>query len=401
MADTDSSGAVSSVWDRNLSNALPRTPTQPEPAPDHPQQHPQQPFVLYHISTKPKKQALTEHPSASSGTVSTHLVLVEYDGIYVLALEVQVYRSPLHTTLFVSKADSTGFCKLNLRVLVSAILRVLLTATARPEIPTRICLFARAQPQYLFPDSGSNGFKHVLSDRQLIRWWIKTLDPLLSLFTPPPLARLLIPGADKAELKPALQSSSALWSAGHIFHTDTSSLAIETVPNFPDDPKSRFLDSLAAENRGRETTVAHFFDELQMRQEFLLGFVVGIIGVEGVISCSSSSSSSSSSSEDEHLGAVVEMKTYTRIHDAIVTGNYGSIRDTRNATAAVRMAMPEGSRFEIMGTLVGEEQSRKKTEPVKTPAVNVMSGMMVRKRAKPPRDVATAPEQTKKAKIEE
>lgn len=41
-----------------------------------------------------------------------------------------------------------------------------------------ISLFARAQSQYLFPGSADHGKKHVLDDRQLIRWWARVLDPL-------------------------------------------------------------------------------------------------------------------------------------------------------------------------------------------------------------------------------
>ncbi|KAK9378318.1 histone acetylation protein-domain-containing protein [Kockiozyma suomiensis] len=381
MDNSDASRTFASVWNRHLSNALPRIPSQPEHKSSE-----QQPFVLHHLSAKPKKQALTES-SSTSDTLTTHLLMLGYDGVYILALELLVYRSAFYTTLFVSKADSTGFLKLNIRLVITSILRTFILSISRKDIPTRICLFARAQPQYIFPDSGTNGFKHVLTDRQLTEWWIRALDSLLCIFNNPK-ARLHIPGAEKGDIKYVLRKVSSAWSAGHIFDANLTELAVNKIPNFPDDPKSRFIDSISAENRDSDTSVSQFFDELQMRQEFRLGFVVGIIGVEGIIA---------NPTDLELQGAIVESKIYTRIHDAIVTGHYGNLKDARNATAAVYKVMPEGAMFEIKGSLENDKES-KKVEAKKEPVVNVIGGMMVRKRAKPSH--VSVSEEFKKAKTE-
>ena len=133
-----------------------------------------------------------------------------------------------------------------------------------------LSLFARAQDQYLFPGSIENSSKHILNDRQLVKWWCRTLDPVLrkrsrsgrdaqnhSIIDSN--AYLIVPGHDARETAAFFPPSAGddpaeaqAWQNVHPlrdiapyppFSTPPRSL----IPHFPDDPKSRFLLDLDEE----------------------------------------------------------------------------------------------------------------------------------------------------------
>ncbi|KAJ8103967.1 histone acetylation protein-domain-containing protein [Lipomyces tetrasporus] len=370
------------------------------------------PFVIHHIATKPQKHALTQEPQKSekgkgkrsiSTQLSTHFLTLTYDGLHVLALELLVYRSSPSTdqgetenesltTIFVSKADSSGYfnsgredVRLNIGAIVTQILTIFIQTLARPNIPIRLCLFARAQPQYIFPESGRNKQKHVLSDRGLVKWWIRVTSPLLSVFSELKSARLCVPGAEPGEIKsfllPDPETKKLLWKEGHIFCADgdrDNQPAVRHIPSFPDDPKSRFLDFLVAEGRDGITTVNQFFAELQVRQEFLLGFVAAIIGIEGLVDKNANDTST-------FACPVVENKVYSKIHDAIVTSDYSTETLARNATAKFIEALPKSSEYVIQGTQKSSKAGLEGKNHLKEPSqqINVIGGGLVRKRTKP------------------
>ncbi|KAK9370124.1 histone acetylation protein-domain-containing protein [Lipomyces kononenkoae] len=370
-----------------------------------------EPFILHHIATTPQKQALTEDPQRSKNEkqnqlgvtqLSTHFLTLTYAGVHVLALELLVYsclpsahlrkvEKDVSTTIFISKADSSGYfnssqkdAHLSLGAVVTQILRVFIKTLSRPDTPTRLCLFARAQSQYIFPESGRNKLKHVMSDRDLIKWWIRVTNPLLAVFSELK-ARLSIPGAEPGEVKnfvtPDPDTKKLLWEEGHIFCTDGNrdkELALRHVPSFPDDPKSRFLDVLVAEGRGGIITVNQFFAELQMRQEFLLGFVAAIIGIEGLVD-------KKTDDPTQFACPVVSNRTYSMIHDAIVTSDYSTEKLARNATAKFTEALPKSSGHIIRGTQKVSRAGPKDEAHIQIPSpqINIIGGGLVRKRAKP------------------
>ncbi|KAK5941042.1 hypothetical protein PMZ80_006319 [Knufia obscura] len=152
--------------------------------------------------------------------------------VLVLGIEVLIFTTNTLTTIFVSKADSSGFLTRPphstqasssiIRSVISAFLSWLVSRNLSSRTPetsnvTRhepdphppntenerissvkeasvpdpnpksrerrrrlvLSLFARSQNQYLFPGSIENATKHVLDDRQLIKWWCRVLDGLV------------------------------------------------------------------------------------------------------------------------------------------------------------------------------------------------------------------------------
>lgn len=215
-------------------------------------------------------------------------VCIKHDGLLlqVFALEVLVYTTERLTTLFVSKADSTGYLHLlnlpkgtpsPLKTISSTFLLHLIETRKRTDRKLVLSLFARAQDQYLFPGSVENPGKHVLDDRGLVRWWCQVADPILHGFpSQPELFRLdsgsatpretrytsrgylQVPGCDVHETRSfvprqALQSSQPnKWLVADPLRDIAKYPNLPAtclIPRFPDDPKARFVDELDLEIR--------------------------------------------------------------------------------------------------------------------------------------------------------
>ncbi|KHN94042.1 histone H3-K56 acetyltransferase, RTT109 [Metarhizium album ARSEF 1941] len=286
-------------------------------------------FVIHHLSTPPRKtDAIYSAPPDRRPdrtyrenhflTVSINIPQSEPEPerqVIVLGIEIFIYTTAHSTTLFVSKADSTGYLPLlnlplgtpsPIRAVCATFIRHLVAARRRQGIPLVVSLFARSQGQYLFPGSVDHGAKHVLDDRALVKWWCRVLDPLI---TSPPdngmtwknaKGYLVIPGLDSHETRafvPRTAAASSSWSLTHplqrISHYTREYDRVPLrclIPRFPDDPKSRFRDELdqeAGQSGPMQTagtwntvkTLDVFWDMMAFRQECSSGRMTGFIWV--------------------------------------------------------------------------------------------------------------------------
>ncbi|KAK3645234.1 hypothetical protein LTR56_009286 [Elasticomyces elasticus] len=245
---------------------------------------------------------------------------VQEEGVLGIAIELLVYTTRYLTTLFVSKADTTGYIPNHppsrTKAVCSASIKWLVEQEQQrhPHRKVVVSLFARAQSQYLFPGSAEHRNKHVLDDRQLIRWWARVLDPLLDIAsdrdgTSEIDGYVTIPGYDNQELKSYLprtkHSHGRQWKSGHplaeLAETRGVSAAApprSLLPRFPDDPKARFMQDLDDEvglagdapvtvspskrKSGRWNNVgdlARFWEAMEFRQECSSGRVVGFLWI--------------------------------------------------------------------------------------------------------------------------
>lgn len=289
-------------------------------------------YNFYHVSTPPTKSDPLFAPAPGEKQQRTYCesqfltVSIDRPGsldgqeVLVYAIEILVYTTKTLTTLFVSKADSTGYLKLlessnpslvsPIRTITSTFVSWLAGNRQRPGVRLVVSLFARAQNQYLFPGSVENPGKHVLDDRQLVRWWCKTLDPVLRK-TPQAShedaqAYVIVPSFDKHETTSFFPPSWRIdpvdarkWQFGHPLRDIAPNPTAPPrclVPHFPDDPKARYLDDLDDEipdqstsqtlfspsKRGRGVwksikTLEQFWDTMAFRQECSSGRLVGFI----------------------------------------------------------------------------------------------------------------------------
>lgn len=220
--------------------------------------------------------------------------------VYGLEASLYTVRETSTCLLYISKVDTTGLhpSQSPARLLTTAFLTYHLAHPPRSAARLRVHTFARAarEGQYLFPGSVDNvaggpgegakgqGKKRLLDDKQLIRWWKNVLTDALrhtaspssssalrpSKATPVPEALLrafyLLPGFDYAESLPLVPPSGPtfpFWVYGHPYSslpsplsdpltppspTSASAPLSDLIPAFSDDPKARFLSSLASSN---------------------------------------------------------------------------------------------------------------------------------------------------------
>lgn len=280
---------------------------------------------------KPEQTTLASHFL----TVSVPLDLQSQNGnshasskkhVLVFAMEVLVYSSQGLVTMFVSKADSTGHLPPRRPSPIKSIATTFMwwLGTRQRQLTKStgtklvISLFARAQSQYLFPGSADHGKKHVLDDRQLIRWWARVLDPLFPTNSGSEPSQdldlqgyMTVPGYHGIETKsffPAKPNSSEKsqdWTPGNPLRELAEARDIpETaptrcvLPRFPDDPKARFMQDLddevglvedagslavaspSKQKNGRWKSIndlERFWEAMEFRQECSSGRVVGFM----------------------------------------------------------------------------------------------------------------------------
>ncbi|CAN9211480.1 unnamed protein product [Alternaria sp. RS040] len=277
------------------------------------------PFTFYHYSTPPSKSSAlfsapphgkSERTYCESHTLAASIVPKDAaaselpEELLILAIEVLIYTTRNLTTIFVSKADSTGYiAELQLpraqsasplKAICGTFVSWLARERQREGKKLVVSLFARAQDQYLFPASIENKNKHVLDDRGLVKWWCRVLDPIIWEYKAEgegkPFAErlmagegtktngtptqsestakgyLVIPGFESYDTlryipPPSVPNTPQRWATTHPLLQIAPYPAAPPrclVPHFPDDPKARFLDELDEElpDRGTDNMVA-------------------------------------------------------------------------------------------------------------------------------------------------
>ena len=255
-------------------------------------------FCFHHLSTPPSlSSSLFATPPGQTSEKTfceSHFLSISIVSqgryIHIFAIEVLIYTTAHLTTVFISKADSTGYLYLlnlprdtvsPLKSISSAFLAFLIEKRQRSDRKLVLSLFARAQDQYLFPGSIENRHKHVLDDRNLVKWWCQVVNHILLQYPESqerpkhrkihfngPYARytahghLRVPGCDPYEIRSFFPKQTVETRGQHLSVNERwkPSDPLEAlarfpdaperylIPYFPDDPKARFVDELNDEN---------------------------------------------------------------------------------------------------------------------------------------------------------
>lgn len=213
-------------------------------------------YRVYHFVTNP---VLCTYPIELSGVgtfsrqsnMIHRLVVIAHEisnekPAFVCGLEAMEYKklsTDANPSLaYVSKVDTTGYK-------APAPLASLLVKTYLSSLSDcTIHIFARAQPQYLFPKSVQNTQKRIQSDRGLIAWWLRTISD--TSFLKKLDAWWCIPGVDDQQnakreisITQDLKSGHVNWNYGYPYDDNANPNTV--IPKFPDDAKSRLLKSYA------------------------------------------------------------------------------------------------------------------------------------------------------------
>lgn len=407
-------------------------------------------FTVHHLSSPPTScPAVYSAPQGQKPEKTfceSHFlsVSIDRDGsqLQVFALEALIYTTKYLTTLFVSKADSTGYLHLlklprgtpsPIKTISSTFLDFLIERRQRPDRRLVISLFARAQDQYLFPGSIENCGKHVLDDRGLVRWWCQVLDPIflrypieheisaedveISKFdhvTSTAQGYLRVPGCDAHETRsffPKRQQSDSSkngkWkSSDPLRDIGRSSTLPERclIPRFPDDPKARFVDELDEElpqcssqsqqrpskrkRSGRWKSVRsldQFWEMMAFRQECSSGRLVGFLwGVFTPIIFIHTETLDEALSRSKHSAAVPDLEE--------PKDNTDSNRSPSRSTHDINTLSPPSSLLLMSEQNSGRSVSKKPTLTTKSLSIHDLTGPIVDRE---PRTLLPQPEMTK------
>lgn len=292
------------------------------------------------------------HQATAGARRSTYLFVVLDGNAMIYACEIIVDHQKSLTTIYVAKVDTTG-CHDRRKSPISGITRAILEYLATSQHGRlRICLFARSQPQYIFPYSSQNVGKHVLDDRSLVRWWAKLFDVLRrSLRCVEANCFLLMPGFEKLEALRHVPSED-YWQIGHPY--DLEARATETILAFPDDPKTRFLEDIKADGQDDEITVKQFWEMMAYRQEMSFGHAIGFITLDALVE------KVSDYRVDTKKNLIIT-KTYQKLENALKSEVYSSQQETGFATihwlALVKQLLPDYEPILVSGRAVPRTNS--------------------------------------------
>ncbi|GAA5841126.1 hypothetical protein JCM3766R1_006671 [Sporobolomyces carnicolor] len=248
-------------------------------------------FTVQVVRSQPRKShALfphaSNHASIKISQQEVLAVLNEVDKedkvVPVCAIEAMIYSIPSTSSsiVYISKVDTTGLQQRHeegpspTKLFVAQFVKFHFDHPPNRSTRVRVHVFARSQPQYLFPASVDNvETKRVLDDKGLLRWWKSTLDrsttttsTSTSTSTTSKLKKFyLVAGLNYFESLPYVPDPRppevSTWTYGHPYSQLSSLLhppppppgsssssscsdLTDLIPSFPDDPKSRFLHSL-------------------------------------------------------------------------------------------------------------------------------------------------------------
>ncbi|WVN87165.1 uncharacterized protein L203_102341 [Cryptococcus depauperatus CBS 7841] len=196
--------------------------------------------------------------------------------VLISAISAHLYTFPPASSsssiLYISKVDSSGYSPSSPSLPLTKLLVQSVFSHFLNRCPLlRIQLFARAQRQYLFANSADNKGKKVLGGAGLCKWWKGIYEDTANTWALDNKSHnkdknqyslrlaFILPGYEEQEAKTLLgagrlPSEGLAWFYTPPFSTQavpslsTSSSLATLIPSFPDDPKTRFLEELVAEN---------------------------------------------------------------------------------------------------------------------------------------------------------
>ncbi|KAK3832273.1 MAG: histone acetylation protein-domain-containing protein [Linnemannia elongata] len=237
------------------------------------------------------------------------------------------------------------------------------TAHHRRPRKTSLYIFARAQPQYLFANSAKNPQKRVLDDRGLVRWWKNTaasvyaesMDPSTTTTTTiqdqdqeqagrkPSGNRKTkvqgwwhIPGIEtERQAHNVIQSATATnnsksfeWIYGYP-DKDSKELANALIPQFPDDPKSRMMQSPSCQ--GGFVNIRTFWELAAIGEESGAGKITGFFRIV--------EEDEGEDEGEEEEGEEIQEKAvtgttagYTKVINSLLDLEFSTMEDARMST---------------------------------------------------------------------
>ncbi|KAI8636211.1 H3 K56 histone acetylation protein RTT109 [Parasitella parasitica] len=277
--------------------------------------------------------------------------------------------------IYISKVDTSSSWKiysgLTARIVQSYI-------SSLPKL-SRVFVFARAQPQYLFAKSAENKTKTVLNDRQLVSWWLTVLNKVSvhceGWWSVPGIddsnSALIEIGAKKRRWTP---SEKVKWRYGLSY--DQDALAEQVILRFEDDAKARLLKT----TNDPELSVNDFWQILSFGEECGSGKITGFFELRLL-----DETLATNSNETDH--ASYETKDFTSFWNKFMSldfhSNEANITSTRLTKQYINDIFPSLQPIKINakepnGTNIHANDDTSAAK--KRPAVNMLSGGFIKRK---------------------
>ncbi|KAJ3258728.1 hypothetical protein HK103_003322 [Boothiomyces macroporosus] len=190
-------------------------------------------FVIHHLQEKLAATVTLSIGTLINSSKSTlggsdyektdYLMVISNQNILCFAALFSHYKNDKHQMLYLNKIDTSGYSQIP--GLPRTAIQGLIGFFAALN-PIQVHVYCATSEQYLFHSSSSSKDKKILADRQLVAWWLKTVD-----VCPTQKNYIYVPGESLVTIKKMLPSNTN-WNWG--FAIDKGDLA-EKLPAFEDD----------------------------------------------------------------------------------------------------------------------------------------------------------------------
>ena len=246
---------------------------------------------LRSTETKAKLSTLSILPKTRCIQAISHCFIVLQSNMLVAGLVVSEYylepiddhnqdRNRSQVIIYIEKVDTSGHTLNSARpgqpsvasCLVLGYLDYVFQTIINQTSHILVYTFAKAKPQYIFPNSAQSPSKQVLSDRKLISWWKRIIEQTVSSYQDK-YQQLLkgywyIPGSEQN----TRNIEFTVMKYGVPFMD--RDMARMAIPRFPDDPITRVLKGNAIDSK---TNVQSFLDILSFSEECGAGQQSGML----------------------------------------------------------------------------------------------------------------------------
>lgn len=334
-------------------------------------------FEIYNIKTELKKCSkplIKQHEGETSYRHRLILVSTEKTG-FLCGLETYEYvlskqEEEDQHIVYISKVDTTT----TLKAYSGLTARVVQSYISSLPSQTSVFVFARAQPQYLFAKSAENKDKKVMSDRELVSWWLYILNKVpvkcSGWWSVPGIddesCALIEVGARRRGWK---SSDNIKWSYGISYEPNAKANLV--IPRFDDDAKSRLLKSMSEE----DLTVTDFWNLIAFGEECGSGKIAGFFELR------LQETSAGSTQIDE---CQLNSKDFTLFWNKFMSLDFSNdkamIQSTNIAKNDIKDVFPTLEPVQM--TTVGALLETNNTNTDKRQAVNMLSSSFIKRKKK-------------------
>ena len=245
-----------------------------------------------------------------------------------------------------------------------------------------IHVFARSQPEFLFNGSQNLSCKHVLSHTNLIKWWKNVLSFDMKGYRTD--YQIYVPNGESSAF--GIQGSNWKWQFPYL----DNDMITKSIPLFPDDAKARLVRERIEDGSANVMAVKEFREYLGVCQDFCNGNVAAFLHVKVEQGDRQEAKVDARLTVASAIPAETEIDNVVIIDEKLVTLHWDNEELVQSSSAKLIKDL-DAFEFKVPQCTSIE---KKKVVPVVTKTVNVVSGLLIKRKS----STTTASDGSKKQK---